>query len=258
MGTPDVHSTTPLQGEADFLGSTTSIAPDRSPERQLTPISQPAPHLWMWYSPLVTPEFVQWVDHQQLGAQISSLHPKRQTEYLAGRHALIQLYRCAGIDGIGLDDLSSHADGQVDSPAGYVCTLSHGYDRIVAMVADQRHFRSIGVDVEEVVQLRRCSRLLSRVAPHDEQSVWQRAGMDDDLGLTLTFSAKEALYKALTASVSCIMHFGQATLGEIDPVRGRLTLVLTKDLNHSLRCGRQFELQYRHQDQEILTWALLT
>lgn len=220
-------------------------------------ISQPAPSVWMWHSPLITPEFIQWTERQVLSAWLAGLHPKRQTEYLAGRYALIQLYAAAGLPDLQLDDLPSQPDGQVSSPTGWICSVSHGYDRIVALVGPQAQYRGLGVDVEEVIQLRRCSRLINRVAPHDEQQVWQAAGLADDLGLTVTFSAKEALYKALTASVPCIMHFGQATLGSLEPGQGRLSIKLTCDLTDEFRAGQQFGLRYLLHDQEVLTLALL-
>lgn len=220
-------------------------------------ISQPAPSVWMWHSPLITPEFVHWTEHQTLSSWLVGLHPKRQTEYLAGRYALIQLYAAAGLPDLQLADLPSRADGQVSGPPGFVCSVSHGYDRIVALVGPQSQYRGLGVDVEEVIELRRCSRLINRVAPHDEQQVWQAAGLPDDLGLTLTFSAKEALYKALTALVPCIMHFGQATLGSLHPEQSQLSIKLTCDLTEEFRAGQQFGLAYQLRNQAVLTLALL-
>ena len=221
-------------------------------------ITQVRPNLWMWRSAVEMPAIQAWRAEQSISPRLQAGNPKRLNEFLAGRYALCQLYAAAGLEGITMADLPVLADGRVGGPARYRCSISHGQHQVVALVGCRDDYLGLGIDIEGLISQQRGQRLRRRVAPNDEQAVWQAAGLDESVGLTLTFSAKETLYKALNTQVSIGLRFGQARLFGIDLERGQMGLQLTTDLGPTYPCGHTFELSFEFDDASVLTYACVT
>ena len=86
----------------------------------------------------------------------------------------------------------------------------------------------IGIDCEAILSENEANEIKEGVIDAQEESVISRAGFPFALALTLTFSAKESLFKALFPEVKTMMGFDSARLTMLD--NESLTLALTRPL----------------------------
>lgn len=142
--------------------------------------------------------------------------PKRRSEFLAGRACAALALRQAG--------LAEHVPRKGRAPlwpAGIAGSITHSRDR--AIVAISTHYTGVGLDCEALVAPDRALQLAAAIYSETEERL-RPAALPFATFFTLVFSAKEALYKALSPRLSRIPDFREVTLTAMDP--GRMALVL--------------------------------
>lgn len=161
----------------------------------------------------------------ELNSKIDRFHPERKKEYLLGRYCALKAYgECTGKE---LTALPSQENRAPLWPSEVVGSISHNQDWIGAAVADGNKLRGLGIDFE----------VMKRV----KEELAKQILTEEDLGshdffsreelLTLIFSAKESLYKALAPAVQKFFGFEAAAVVEIDEISGRFKIQLREDLN---------------------------
>jgi len=156
-----------------------------------------------------------------LPAQIAASAPKRQREFLAGRLCAREAARAVGLRpgeiGIG-------ADRSPCWPAGVVGSISHCSSQAIAVCARSPLAASIGIDVEPVLDDGRADAL--------GRSIMTRAETDRLAGgigigsggvgfaVTLGFSVKESVYKALFPLERIRFGFAALEMTGLDPRTG--------------------------------------
>lgn len=132
---------------------------------------------------------------------------RRRRHFLAGRwcadHALAQA-------GHGQWHLDRDEFGLPQWPHGWLGSISHTQGKAMAAVAPVSSFAALGIDVERLMPPERAERLQRRIAAAEELAVL--TDLDTADGVTLVFSAKEALYKALYPRTRRFMGFDAARL----------------------------------------------
>ncbi len=175
---------------------------------------------------------------------------KRQSEFLAGRicarAGLQQLTNQALVPALGEDRAPLW-------PVGLSGSITHSNGWAAAIVANQQHWRSLGLDCEVLLSAERASRLageiltaaeLQRLAALPEaQHAWL---------VSLTFSAKESLFKALYPLVQKRFYFHDAELLSWDD-QGQLRLRLLIDLHQDWPSGTVLDGQYARLEQRVLS-----
>lgn len=154
--------------------------------------------------------------------RIARAAAKRQSEYLAGRlcaaSALAALDGCARYPERGAD----HAPCW---PAGTLGSITHSHGWAAALAGERRLWRGLGIDAERLLDPARAERLATQILTPDEHETFLRLPADGrGLHLTLTFSLKESLFKALYPLVGRRFGFQAAALLEHDGQRARLEL----------------------------------
>jgi enterobactin synthetase component D len=166
---------------------------------------------------------------------------KRQSEYLAGRlcarEALRRLTGVAEVPTVG-------SDRAPQWPSGLVGSITHGKGWAAAVVAQRRDWRGLGLDVEQPLPASRAERLAAEIlTPAEllrlqtlpaEQRAWR---------VSLTFSLKESLFKALYPLVLRRFYFQDAELlhhSDNGGARLRLLLDLADDWPAGSELGGQF------------------
>ncbi|WP_261885828.1 4'-phosphopantetheinyl transferase family protein [Vibrio pomeroyi] len=140
---------------------------------------------------------------------------KRKAEYFAGRYLvakeLLQL-------GFAHQRLGSNIDRSPTLPSGVVGSISHSEDLACIAVLPSRNSNreSIGIDIQHLIANDVCRDIGNMVANVDEIELVVKFGMIHSEAVTLLFSAKEAIYKALVRFVTNGLDFGSATLIAID------------------------------------------
>lgn len=180
---------------------------------------------------------------------------KRQGEYLAGRLCAREALRrlCGQALVPGRDE-----EGVPIWPAGMVGSITHGAGQAAALVAFGRHWRGLGLDLEKRLGAERAARLAGEILTPAEME--RAAGLSPEAfarHVTLTFSLKESLFKALYPLVLQRFYFHDAELLELGD-DGRAELVLLIDLGAEWRPGTRLSGQYREHDDYLLSVVAIT
>ncbi|WP_221178476.1 4'-phosphopantetheinyl transferase family protein [Pseudomonas frederiksbergensis] len=183
-------------------------------------------------------------------ASIQRSVAKRQAEFLAGRvcarAALQQLEGLSFVPEIGEDRAPVW-------PAHIAGSITHSTGRAAAIVANKAHWRGLGMDLENLLNVERAERLAGEIlTPAELQRM--AAGPSDQVALlvTLTFSVKESLFKALYPIVQQRFYFEHAEVLEWT-VDGQVRLRLLTDLSSEWRNGTELEAQFGVQDGQLLS-----
>ena len=218
-----------------------------------------------WPLPFVLPDTVLLSTHfntSQLAAddfQRSAIEPpatirrsvaKRQAEFLAGRIcARAALQRLEGLN-------FTPAIGEDRAPVwpAHICgSITHSTGRAAAIVAQKTHWRGLGMDLENLLNPERAERLAGEIlTPPELQRM--AAGHRDQLALlvTLTFSVKESLFKALYPIVQQRFYFEHAEVLEWSEA-GEVRLRLLTDLSSEWRHGTELDAQFGVKDGQLLS-----
>ena len=166
---------------------------------------------------------------------------KRQAEYLAGRlcarEALQRLTDQAWVPGIGEDRAPVW-------PAEVCGAITHGSGWAGAIVGHTSQWRGLGLDVEKLIPAPRAERLAGEILSPAE--LFRLEGLDPDQRaqrISLTFSAKESLFKALYPLVLRHFYFQDAELLAVDG-NGQLQMRLLRDLHPDWPTGSTLQGQY--------------
>jgi enterobactin synthetase component D len=183
-------------------------------------------------------------------ASIQRSVAKRQAEFLAGRV-------CARAALQKLEGLSfSPAIGEDRAPvwpAHISGSITHSTGRAAAIVANKTHWRGLGMDLENLLNPERAERLAGEIlTPAELQRM--AAGHRDQLAMlvTLTFSVKESLFKALYPIVRQRFYFEHAEVLEWSE-SGEVRLRLLTDLSSEWRNGTELDAQFGVVDGQLLS-----
>ncbi|NWL75280.1 4'-phosphopantetheinyl transferase [Pseudomonas taiwanensis] len=170
-------------------------------------------------------------------ANIQRSVAKRQTEFLAGRlcarAALLALTCRADVPALGEDRAPVW-------PVGITGSISHSHGLATALVAHGKQWRGLGLDLEEPMSAERALRLAEEIlTPAELQRMDGLTPDQQARRITLTFSIKESLFKALYPIVQKRFYFHDAELLDCDDARARLRLLI--DLSAEWKTGSELE-----------------
>lgn len=180
-------------------------------------------------------------------ANIRRAVAKRQAEYLAGR-----LCARAALQANGGDATVPGTDEERAPvwPAGFCGSITHGDGWAAAVVAHSRDWRGLGLDVETRLDSARAQRLAGEILTpgelsrlHPEQAALQ---------VTLTFSLKESLFKALFPLVRQRFYFEHAELIQWS-AGGHARLRLLTDLSPEWHHGKEVDGQFSLMGERLLS-----
>ncbi|MBF4438096.1 4'-phosphopantetheinyl transferase superfamily protein, partial [Vibrio anguillarum] len=105
------------------------------------------------------------------------------------------------------------------------------------------HYQAVGIDTETVFTADQCTKLTRAIVSAVEWHEITQGGCDlsSPQLITLMFSAKEALYKALYPQTLQFQNFGAAKLTKVSAPSAQFQIELTCDWSDSYRAGTQFK-----------------
>ncbi|MGM3425091.1 4'-phosphopantetheinyl transferase family protein [Pseudomonas benzopyrenica] len=175
---------------------------------------------------------------------------KRQAEYLAGRlcarEALRQLSGTAAVPGHRTTDRGPAW------PTGWVGAITHSHGWAAAVVGSARDYQGLGLDVETLLEPAKALRLADQILTTAERESVQ--ALDEDrqaFAITLAFSAKESLFKALHPQVGQMFFFQDAEILGTDP-GGTFDIRLLLDLSPRWSAGTSLRGHFRLDEQQRL------
>ena len=183
-------------------------------------------------------------------ASIQRSVAKRQAEFLAGRlcarAALLQLDGTCTTPGMGEDRAPVW-------PAHITGAITHSNGRAGALVALKSEWQGLGIDLEKLLTTERAQRLAKEILTPDElRAMAAGAAQDIALLVTLTFSVKESLFKALYPLVQKRFYFEHAEVLSWTP-EGHVRLRLLTDLSPEWQYGRELDAQFGLFEGQLLT-----
>ncbi|HDR2619703.1 TPA: enterobactin synthase subunit EntD [Enterobacter chuandaensis] len=180
-----------------------------------------------------------WLPHH---AQLADAGRKRKADHLAGRIAAMHALNERTIPAIG-------PSGEPLWPEGVSGSITHSGTQAMAVVVRDRH-ALIGIDCETILPENEAREIKDGIIDAQEEGVLSHAGYPFALALTLAFSAKESLFKALFPLVQAYMGFDSARVTMLDDKT--LTLALTRQLA-GFNEGATFTLHWQQRGEQAIT-----
>jgi enterobactin synthetase component D len=202
------------------------------------PLALPGVHL---LSTRFDPNLLDPDDFSRWGIPTMAAVSKRQTEFLAGRTCAYEaLRRLTGIPGIP----AVAEDRSPCWPQGVVGSITHGAGWAAAVVTRSDQWRGLGLDVEKLLPVTRADRLAAEIlTPRELEGYAELPDAQRALRVTLAFSIKESLFKALYPLVNKRFYFQEAELIHHDS-DGHARLRLFNDLSEEWKTGAELEGQF--------------
>lgn len=172
----------------------------------------------------------------EIPESLTSAAITRKWEFALGRfcaqEALKQLNHPS--PSIGLDPKTSAPIW----PTNIRGSISHKWP-YVAAVATNEPREWVGVDIEQIVDLRRMQKISRKIISQNEWAeVQKQTPFPPEITFTLIFSAKESLYKCLYPKVQQFFGFEAAQVIHIDSMSFQIEL--TQDLSPFYNAGTTF------------------
>ena len=184
-----------------------------------------------------------------LPEQLYSSFIKRQVEFLTGRlcarEALIQ----AGCIPHRILKISEHRYPLW--PSHIAGSITHCDDLAISMVSHD--CQNIGIYVEMLMLDEVAHELSHVIVNKEERSLGVSLGLSQSLWLTLVFSAKESLFKALYPKTHIWLDFKDCEIDRVDQHRKCLEMTI----QHSAFAQQTFEVFYRIHKAHIMTISII-
>lgn len=177
--------------------------------------------------------------------------PKRRAEYLAGRVLARQLLAPLGFADF---TLARGEDRAPQWPAGIAGALSHNSNTALCAVHCESGLGGVGLDVETLLSDERAEELWGAIVSPTEREALLREALPFNALLTLTFSAKESLFKTLYPQVRCYFDFLDARMTAVDVQRQTFVLELLKTLTPHCPAGRRFSGRFWREGDDVTTF----
>ncbi|MDR1063132.1 MAG: 4'-phosphopantetheinyl transferase superfamily protein [Azoarcus sp.] len=170
---------------------------------------------------------------------LGEMSVKRRTEFVAGRICAARSLRKMGI----VAEFPLPMQDRLPAwPSGVLGSISHCATMAVAMTAMKSKYCALGVDVESLIDFDVAPEIQQSVCRDEELSGLERYVPCRARSLTVLFSAKEALYKALFPLIGKFEDFRAAELRTCEA--GSLVLRLTHDWAACSRAGTKIRVRY--------------
>ncbi len=193
-------------------------------------------------------------DFAALKLLLLDAHPKRQSEFLAGRHCARAALQALGYSG-------SLPQRQADSrqprwPEGCCGSISHSHGQAAALAGYALHWLGLGLDLERLIAPGRALKLARTLLTASETLQFQQLDASQAARwLTLVFSAKESLFKALNPVTGLYFGFQDAEL--VQWKAGLLQMRLLRQLSADIGPGLEISGQWAALDDALITLVAL-
>lgn len=181
---------------------------------------------------------------------LTSAVAKRRAEYLAGRYLarkVLAKLECHNFT------LLRGEDRAPLWPQGIAGAISHNVDTALCAAHCESGIGGIGIDVETLMPAKRAEDLWSGIISEWEHEWLRQQPQAFEQLLTLVFSAKESLFKAIYPQVHRYFDFLDARFIKLDMQQQTFELELLKTLTPQCHAGRRFNGHFLLQGGNVTT-----
>jgi len=175
-------------------------------------------------------------------SELTSASDKRQTEFLAGRSAAKRALEFLGQP--PADILISENRSPL-WPKNIMVSLSYNNSVAVCAVSQSPACRFLGVDIEETMSDDITSKISSSVVGGREKEILDSLSMSANLALTIAFSAKESLFKALSFKVGRLFGFEDVLISSFSIRDNSITFELLNHIVKKAKLQRKLRCLFR-------------
>ncbi|MFT5725005.1 MAG: enterobactin synthetase component D [Bacteroidia bacterium] len=168
---------------------------------------------------------------------------KRQAEFFAGRFLAQQSLKTILDSDISVN-VGMNADRSPCWPVGTIGSITHCNGRALCLVSKTSLYRHIGVDIEEYINHETMLEVMDFVVSDSELKILKDSTLDLCQAITLAFSAKESIYKALYPTSMQTVDFSAAKILSIDMTSQTMTICLTVDWCKQLIKGMKYQCYF--------------
>lgn len=176
----------------------------------------------------------------------------RAAEFLAGRY-LAAL--CLSSLQAKTTSVAIGANREPIFPKGFIGSISHSHDFVICMVSKQTDHVTCGIDVEHILEEKACHEIHAYVINAAERRLISRETHALNLMVTLSFSIKEAVFKALFPLVNKFFDFNTLDILEINwqchTWSARLNYALTEQLHNGMKLKGNFAVD----EYKVISWV---
>lgn len=200
--------------------------------------------------------------HADLFKQLNILYPlhinqacvKRQAEYLAGRYAASLALKHLCIT--GFDVLTGKHRSPI-WPTHVLGSITHAHFKAHAIAVNRSNYQFIGIDYEKLISHSTAENIQVMILNKEEIKYLQDSHFNFPVALTILFSAKESLFKALYPYVGQYFDFSAASIISVLYNDEFFELELNQTLNNILIKGRRFKVWFSVEKHSVLTLIAL-
>lgn len=179
---------------------------------------------------------------------------KRKAEFLAGRYAAKHALSSYGIDDYTVM-IGKHRNPIW--PADFNGSITHSNNIAISAIAPKGKVRALGIDIEKCLSLDTINSVKRSIITTEEEELLKSSTLDFPQSFTLTFSAKESLFKALYPSVGRYFDFSAAKIIQLLPKSGKITLQLMENLSDEFNQGFCLDASFSINCDDIFTLVYL-
>ncbi|WP_298769643.1 4'-phosphopantetheinyl transferase [uncultured Shewanella sp.] len=223
---------------------------------KLTPLQQRFPH--MNEITLLSCEFEisaftpsLFTEHQiLLPVKLKKAVPKRQAEFLAGRF----LAKCCFNQlALPYQDIINAEDRSPIWPQNVIGSITHSNETAACAITISKDIQALGIDLEYDINIKSCEDIYKSIINPTEEGLIRATALPFNQGITLAFSAKESIYKALYPLIKQFFNFDAVAITHIDLDQQKLILTLTKNWSTRFKKNHEFECHYIRFKHSFLT-----
>ena len=187
---------------------------------------------------------------------LAKAHARRLDEFLAGRYCVHKTFGEFGeATYLPIETLESRAP---QWPAGYIGSISHTKGKVWTVLAKSDQVKFIGNDMELIMSDKTAQSIKTKIIIESEQYDYNKYNEKIDFRtyITLIFSAKESLYKALYPMVQEFFGFEDAVVKNINFEDNLLDIKLLKDFKNNIFKGSLYKVYFSLGDGFLKTMIL--
>lgn len=176
---------------------------------------------------------------------------KRRSEYFIGRYLAQMALSAAGATNTSI---STNEDRCPIWPQSMCGSITHTDDFALCVVASTEAQSVLGVDAVDWMTDTQAERVTRKIVSAEETALINSSTLGYSKALSLCFSAKESIYKALFPYVRQFFGFSAARLLAIDNDIEALYFEITQTLPNNPLAGRELCVRYILEPNRGITW----
>lgn len=180
---------------------------------------------------------------------------QRKSEYLAGRIAsrLAQY-----LLGLSPEPVGTGRHRNPMWPSHTLGSITHANSHAIVAMARAQYVHRIGIDYEPWIDVSTIKSVIDIIMCDREKTKVENDSLTPIKDITIIFSAKESLFKALYDECGEYKDFHAAETVNIDHQSSRVRLRLTESWSNELRAGTIFDLEYITHHEGVITYLINT